>query len=234
VSVHWPGTSQDAIGDPGKAGIAQRLQHYRSYHLGKGWQDIGYNFAIDQAGRVWMLRSTRWHGNLVGAHSASDANPGANREYVGVLLLLGDREPLSPAMLRAFRDWYHTTFLPGWPHRNDVRGHGQVDGASTRCPGPYARSLMGDLVTPNPSQEDDDMTKDQFMEWYAEALHQTQLGGSVLENGAPVTQAIAIDQTHKRVDDIEYLTKAYVDAKVSEVLGLVREIREWAKGTPQQ
>ena len=158
VAVHWPGTTQDAIGDPGKAGIAERLRHYRSYHLGKGWRDIGYNFAIDQAGRVWMLRSTAWPGNMVGAHCASTTNPDANEEYVGVLLLLGDREPLSAAMIRAFRDWYQDLFLRGWPFRSDVRGHGQVAGAQTSCPGPYARAIMGNLTDPNPTQEDDEMT----------------------------------------------------------------------------
>jgi hypothetical protein len=107
-----------------------------------------------------MARSTLWHGNLVGAHCASDANPDANTEYVGVLLLLGDREPLSSAMIRAFRDWYHNRFLPVWRDRFDVRGHGQVPGASTSCPGPYARALMGDLAepNPNPTQEDDEVS----------------------------------------------------------------------------
>jgi hypothetical protein len=165
VAVHWPGTTQDVIGDPGEDAIAERLRHYRSYHLGKGWRDIGYNVAIDQAGRVWLLRSTQWHGNLVGAHCASQGNPDANREYVGVLLILGDREPLSAAMIRAFRDWYHSRFLEGWPNRYDVRGHGQVAESSTSCPGPYARALMGDLTQPNPKpkptpQEDEEMSVD--------------------------------------------------------------------------
>jgi hypothetical protein len=93
----------------------------------------------------------------VGAHCASKANPDANREYVGVLLLLGDREPLSSAMIRAFRDWYHDQFLPTWRNRHDVRGHGQVAGAQTSCPGPYVRALVGDLTDPNASQEDDEM-----------------------------------------------------------------------------
>ncbi|MGH9252820.1 MAG: peptidoglycan recognition protein family protein [Acidimicrobiales bacterium] len=158
VAVHWPGTSQDRIGDPGQAAIAERLRHYRDYHMGtKGWQDIGYNLAIDQAGRVWILRSTKLAGNMVGAHCASKSNPDANREYVGVLLLLGDQEPLSDAMIEAFRDWYHTWFLPGWPNRRDVRGHGQVAGAQTECPGHYARAVMGELTTPN--QEDDMYTQ---------------------------------------------------------------------------
>jgi hypothetical protein len=157
VAVHWPGTTQDRIGDPGEAAIAERLRHYRSYHLGKGWQDIGYNVAIDQAGRVWMLRSTQWHGNLVGAHCASEDNPNANRQYVGVLLILGDREPLSVPMIHAFRDWYHNRFLPRWQGRHDVRGHGEVFGAQTSCPGPYVRALVQDLTLQNPTQEEDDM-----------------------------------------------------------------------------
>jgi hypothetical protein len=146
VAVHWPGTSQDVIGDPGKAKIAERLRHYRDYHVKtKGWRDIGYNIAIDQAGRVWMLRSTQWKGNLVGAHCASPANRDANREYVGVLLLLGDKESLSSAMVAAFRDWYRSRFLPAYPGRTDVRPHGEVPGASTACAGPYVKARIGDL-----------------------------------------------------------------------------------------
>jgi hypothetical protein len=155
VAVHWPGTSQDRIGDPGQAAIAERLRHYRSYHIGKGWRDIGYNVAIDQAGRVWELRTTLWKGNLVGAHCASPSNPDANREYVGVLLLLGDAEALSDAMIAAFRDWYHTWFLFGWPNRYDVRGHGQVLGAETACPGPFVRAVVRDLTVPGSTQEDE-------------------------------------------------------------------------------
>ncbi len=171
VAVHWPGTSQDRIGDPGQAAIAERLRHYRDYHMGtKGWQDIGYNLAIDQAGRVWILRSTKLAGNMVGAHCASKSNPDANREYVGVLLMLGDQEPLSDAMIEAFQHWYHTWFLPAWPNRRDVRGHGQVPGASTECPGPFARAIMGELSTP-PRGDEDDM--------FNPAVHITQIAEKV-------------------------------------------------------
>jgi peptidoglycan hydrolase-like protein with peptidoglycan-binding domain len=157
VAVHWPGTSQDVIGDPGKDKIAERLRHYRDYHVNdRGWRDIGYNVAIDQAGRVWMLRSTQWKGNMVGAHCASPANRDANREYVGVLLLLGDEEPLSSAMVAAFRDWYRNRFLPAYPGRTDVRPHGEVSGAETACAGPFVRARISDLAgvpapTPTPA-----------------------------------------------------------------------------------
>jgi hypothetical protein len=76
---------------------------------------------------------------------------------VGVLLLLGDREPLSAAMIRAFRDWYHDRFLPAWRNRHDVRGHGQVAGAQTSCPGPYVRALVGDLTDRNTSSQEDEV-----------------------------------------------------------------------------
>lgn len=147
VAVHWPGTSAATIGDPGQAAIASRLRSYRTYHVGtRGWSDIGYNLAIDQAGRVWQCRTTQWRGNRVGAHAASAGNPRANHKYVGVLLLLGASESPSHAMIQAFRDWYHNRFLTGWPGRTDVRGHGQVPGAQTACPGSRARNAISDMT----------------------------------------------------------------------------------------
>lgn len=157
VAVHWPGTSQNVIGT---SGIESRLRGYRDYHVDtNGWRDIGYNLAIDQAGRVWMLRSTSWHGDMVGAHAASGSNSDANREYVGVLLVLGDEEPPSPEMIAAFRDWYHNHFLAAWPERTDVRGHRQVPGAQTTCPGDYVIAVLDELT-----KEGDTMSWDETLE----------------------------------------------------------------------
>jgi len=158
VAVHWPGTKQAAIGDPGQASIASRLRSYRDFHVNtRGWRDIGYNFAIDQAGRVWQLRTTTWHGNLVGAHAASAGNVTANYKYVGVLLVLGANEQPSTAMITAFGDWYHNRFLPKWPGRTDVRGHGQVPGAQTNCPGTRAKALIGNgTLTHQPTEPPED------------------------------------------------------------------------------
>lgn len=151
VAVHWPGTAQAAIGDPGQEKIAERLRSYRNYHVNtRGWSDIGYNFAIDQGGRVWMCRSTQWRGNRVGAHCASATNPRANHKYVGVLLLLGQSEAPSAKMVAAFRDWFHNRFLPGWPGRTDVRGHRQVPGALTNCPGNRAVAAIP-ILTAKPA-----------------------------------------------------------------------------------
>jgi hypothetical protein len=145
VAVHWPGTQMARFGVESESKVAERLRGWRSFHVtGRGWADIGYNFAIDQAGRVWQLRTTNWAGNRVGAHSASTANPSANRQRVGVLLILGASEAPTLAMIAAFQDWRTRHFLKGWPGRNDLRGHGQVPGASTSCPGPRVRALISD------------------------------------------------------------------------------------------
>lgn len=143
VAYHWPGTSQKIIGVETEAQVASRLRGYRDYHVtGRGWRDIGYNVAFDQAGRAWMLRSTVWGVNMVGAHCASSTNPRANHKYVGALLILGADEAPSAAMFAAIRDWYWNRFLARWPGRRDNRGHGQVAGASTSCPGSAVRARL--------------------------------------------------------------------------------------------
>lgn len=156
VAYHWPGTTAAIIGVQTQAATAQRLREYRNFHVtGRGWRDIGYNFAFDQAGRVWMLRSTTWGGNLVGAHCASTTNPRANHKYVGCLLILGADEAPSAAMLAAINDWYWTRFLPRWPGRTDNRGHGQVPGASTSCQGSAVRAALAAGTIPGSEGEDD-------------------------------------------------------------------------------
>lgn len=44
---------------------AVHLEYVRQYHRSRKFQDIGYHFAIDRAGRVWQLRSLRYEGQHV-------------------------------------------------------------------------------------------------------------------------------------------------------------------------
>jgi len=44
---------------------AQHLEYVREYHRSRNFQDIGYHFAIDRAGRVWQLRSLAYQGQHV-------------------------------------------------------------------------------------------------------------------------------------------------------------------------
>ncbi len=47
------------------AETAQHLEYVREYHRSRNFQDIGYHFAIDRAGRVWQLRSLKFQGQHV-------------------------------------------------------------------------------------------------------------------------------------------------------------------------
>jgi hypothetical protein len=47
------------------AETAQHLEYVREYHRSRNFQDIGYHFAIDRAGRVWQLRSLAYQGQHV-------------------------------------------------------------------------------------------------------------------------------------------------------------------------
>ncbi|WP_157988015.1 peptidoglycan recognition protein family protein [Jiangella endophytica] len=151
LACHWPGSTTDAYGVETADRVAGRLRGWRAYHVeDRGWSDIGYNFAIDQAGRVWDLRGSA----RVGAHSASPSNPDANHEFVGVLCIVGDRERPTSAMSAAFWDFRRDVFLRRWPGRTDVRGHREVSGAQTACPGDPVIELTN---TP----EETDMTPEQ-------------------------------------------------------------------------
>ncbi len=47
------------------AQTAQHLEYVREYHRSRNFQDIGYHYAIDPAGRIWQLRSPSYQGEHV-------------------------------------------------------------------------------------------------------------------------------------------------------------------------
>jgi hypothetical protein len=166
VACHWPGTTTNAYGVESADKVAARLRGWWDFHVNtRGWSDIGYNMAVDQAGRVWDLRGLE----RVGAHAASDSNPDANHEWVGVLHILGDQEPPTGAMVTAFQDFRHKVFLPRWPGRTRLTGHGRapgVPGAQTSCPGPFVAGKITDgtlAQPPGTSPGDDDVTVEELL-----------------------------------------------------------------------
>ena len=130
IVVHYPAAGK-SIGEISKSAVAAKLRGWRNYHVNsRGWSDIGYNYGIDQAGRIWSLR-----GDRVGAHTS-----GHNSTTIGVLFVVGDNEPLTDKAKQAFRDL--RAHLRRKRNTANVWGHTQMSGASTRCPGPY---IMGSL-----------------------------------------------------------------------------------------
>ena len=115
IVVHYPAAGK-AIGEISKEAVAAKLRGWRNYHVnGRGWSDIGYNYGIDQAGRIWSLR-----GDRVGAHTA-----GHNSTTVGVLFVVGDNEPLTDKAKQAFRD-LRAHLRRKKKHRERVGSHADV------------------------------------------------------------------------------------------------------------
>lgn len=138
IAVHYPATGLADIGAASQEAIAQRLRGFRNYHVNsRGWPDIGYNFAVDQAGRVWTLRGM----HNVGSHCASATNRDANTEWVGVLFVVANDEKISDAAIEAFKA-LRQEVLKAFPTATKVVGHQQVPGAQTSCPGKPVMSIL--------------------------------------------------------------------------------------------
>ncbi len=120
------------------ADTIEHLEITRSYHItprakgGAGMCDIGYHYAIDRAGRVWQLRSTRYQGEHVRDH---------NPHNLGVVLL-GNFELQKPtdAQLdraikfgRQLRAQYNLPIKKVFTHR---------ELHPTICPGKYAQPFF--------------------------------------------------------------------------------------------
>ena len=98
--IHYPGDGNVTYAGRGVAHEKGRLRAYRNYHVGsRGWADIGYNLAIGQSGTAYWAA-----GKKKAAHCASRANPLANAKYFGILLILGDNERPSDAMIATLNE----------------------------------------------------------------------------------------------------------------------------------
>lgn len=134
VALHYPGTA-GTIGTESEAKTAARLEGYRRQHVNvNGWKDIAYNVAVDQRGNIWTLRG-------VSRQAGANGTTSANRSRGAILLLIGNSEPPSPAMidaaLYAVRLW--DVRYPGVKY---VNPHSRF--VSTACPGFAVRRLLND------------------------------------------------------------------------------------------
>lgn len=148
VALHWPGMADplDSFTD-----VAAALRGWQSYHLDdKGWSDIAYQVAVDQAGRAWTLRGLR-------TKSGANGDAEMNDRYGAILLIVAPGEQPSPALLATTRAVI-TDFRRLYPGANAIRPHSAVRPEPTDCPGDAIRAAIarGDF-TPSPL-EDIDMT----------------------------------------------------------------------------
>jgi hypothetical protein len=126
----------------------QTVREIQNFQMdGNGWSDIGYNWLVDQDGKVYEGRSGGWL--AIGAHAG-----GQNTAWVGVCWIgtSGINEP-SAAALASIRWLYdEANRLAG--RRLNARGHGQVPGQSTECPGSRLRAWIA-AGMPTKQKEDD-------------------------------------------------------------------------------
>lgn len=135
--IHYPGDGNVTYAGRGVAHEKGRLRAYRNYHVGsRGWADIGYNLAVGQSGTAYWAA-----GKKKAAHCASSANPLANAKYFGILLILGDNERPSDAMIATLNEVLNMVRM-WYPKATALLGHRQVYGASTTCPGNVIMGLI--------------------------------------------------------------------------------------------
>ncbi|XP_037824040.1 peptidoglycan-recognition protein LB isoform X1 [Lucilia sericata] len=103
------------------------MRSMQDYHqLERGWNDIGYSFAIGGDGNIYVGRGF----NVIGAHA-----PKYNDKSVGICLIGDWRTDLPPPqMLKAAKDLIAFGVAKGYIHPEyKLMGHRQV--RDTECPG---------------------------------------------------------------------------------------------------
>jgi hypothetical protein len=175
IAVHYTGSATPLGDSPTLAETVHRLEQERVEHVeGRGWSDIAYLAAIDQAGRVFDCRGIAYR-------SAANGDQAVNRSHGAVTILLGVGDQPTAAALAAFRDWYQRIWLNYWPKAGRIVGHRDLH--STSCPGDplYALIKAGTLAGPPPGKDPDPMagfTLDQLKSEISDAVADETTGGN--------------------------------------------------------
>lgn len=132
--IHWPGTGSTSV-IHSKAAVASALRGWQNYHMDtRGWSDIAYQVAVDQAGRAWTLRGLR-------TQSGANGNNDLNERYGAILLVLVTGEQPTAA-LKATTRAVIADFRHLYPRGTAIRPHSAVRPGGTDCPGPAARAAI--------------------------------------------------------------------------------------------
>jgi len=102
----------------------------RTWHLNRGWDDIGYHYVITTHGDIQPGRSLGY----VGAHAK-----GYNANSIGVCLVGGLDEDGNPAntfnhtQMSALKELIKSLMVV-FPNISSVEGHRDLEGVSKACP----------------------------------------------------------------------------------------------------
>lgn len=103
---------------------AALMRWVQAFHIdSRGWDDIGYNYAVDIDGRAYVGRGR----DVIGAHCLDH-----NTSGIGVVVLIAaDEHPTAAALATVRQLWHATSEAAG--HQLHQLGH--RDGFPTSCPG---------------------------------------------------------------------------------------------------
>lgn len=137
TALHWPGMGNRRLF--AQDDVAHALRDWQDYHMDdRGWSDIAYQVAVDQAGRAWQLRGLT-------TRSGANGNSAANLAYGAILLVLGTGETPTGALINTTRQAI-SDFRRLYPKATAIRPHSavrtQYTGVGTDCPGDAARGLI--------------------------------------------------------------------------------------------
>lgn len=153
TALHYPGMGNRRLF--AQEDVARALRGWQDYHMDdRGWSDIAYQVAVDQAGRVWTLRGLT-------TRSGANGDAEVNLEYGAILLVVGDDEPPTGALINSTRQVI-ADFRRLYPKATAIKPHSAVRPTGTSCPGDQVRVLIvAGRFTPNALPVGDDMTPEQ-------------------------------------------------------------------------
>lgn len=141
VAVHWNGPPVGAGASRGERdAVRSYLRGIQRFHqVDRGWSDVAYNFAVDNAGNVWELRGLDYR-------SAANGDTVPNQQYVAILCVIGQGQKPTPAMYDGLRTTVKR-IRAKYPKATLIKTHNQVRPHPTECPGPDVSAAIrrGDL-----------------------------------------------------------------------------------------
>lgn len=123
ITIHHD--AMDAAGFRSAGQARQRLNDIQRAHVGNGWADIGYHYAIDPTGTIWAARPVQ----LQGAHVRD-----WNERNLGIMMM-GNfmHERPTPAALAALQSLVRSESARYRVSASRISTHREL--ATTACPG---------------------------------------------------------------------------------------------------
>jgi hypothetical protein len=137
VTIHHTASSNATTQSP-----EVQLRGWQSFHMGKGWSDIGYHFLVDPTGQLWQGRDLDYQGAHVGNH---------NKGNVGVSFMgtYTTHQPSAAQIKSVGRliAWLASSFAVSVDTAH-VKGHRDFPGHETNeCPGDMLHARIPELIT---------------------------------------------------------------------------------------